>query len=123
MRLGPDQIRIKPKLTLAAQPRRDRRAPYSYLLKGRLKGSFARSPEVCRGKVAFTVRQGRRSVATTNARLSANCTYRTRITILGKRVRGRGVAELRVSGRYAGNGSTEVVVLKPARAALTVRAR
>jgi hypothetical protein len=83
-------------LSLRVSPRRDRRGPYSFRARGRLRGAGA-----CSGRVRVTAKAGRRTVSSRRARLRSNCTYSTRV-----RLRSRPARRLRISARFAGNRST-----------------
>ncbi len=114
---------VKPRLALRAMTKRDRKAPYVYRLRGGLTGAFTNSGSVCRGTVAITIKQGKRTVARKSARVARNCTYRTTITVRGNKVKGRRAVTLRVTARYGGNGADRSATLRPATAGTSVRAR
>lgn len=106
----PLPLRSTPRLTLAAGPRRDRRRPHRFTLRGRLVAGVAS----CRGTVGIRIAAGARTVAARLAPVRRDCSYATRVTF----ARRLGAGRLRASARFYGTQA-----LAPARApAVTVRA-
>jgi hypothetical protein len=70
-------------VTLRPSPRRDRRAPYRFLISGRvlLPSGVTRAQACGSGTVSMRARAGRRTVARRRVRLDARCRFRSRVTI------------------------------------------
>ncbi|WP_300406131.1 hypothetical protein [Nocardioides sp.] len=79
-------VTVRPKHTLKAKPKRDRRAPYVFRLKGALTGDFVADADTCAGKAKIVVTKGKRTVAKKKASLSADCTYATKAKLKKKRL-------------------------------------
>jgi hypothetical protein len=110
--LTPPPVRALPRLTARAIPRRDRRRPFRFTVRGTLIPPPAVDrTRACRGRVAIRFKAGRRTVRLRRARVRTNCRYRARVRV---RVRPR---ILRVKVRFRGNS-----VLRP-RSARTRRVR
>jgi photosystem II stability/assembly factor-like uncharacterized protein len=79
-------ITVRPKersvLTATARPRRDARAPFRFVITGRVKppAGVARA-EVCTKKVTVAARAGGRLVAKKKAAVKRNCTFKAVITV------------------------------------------
>jgi hypothetical protein len=104
---APARARSVPAVTSRVTPRRDRRRPYRFKVRGRVipPAGVSRS-RACRGRVTIRFKSGRRTVRLRRARVSRRCGYRSRARI---RVAARRHAvKLRVLVRFRGNG-----VLKP----------
>lgn len=109
---APAQARALPALTARARPRRDRRRPYRFRVRGSLiPPSTVDRARACRGRVVIRFKAGRKTVRLRRARVRGTCRYRSRALV---RVRAR---VLRVKVRFRGNA-----VLRP-RSAPTVRVR
>lgn len=108
----PSPVRVLSSVTARATPRRDRRRPFRFRVRGTVipPASVDRS-RACRGRVAISFKAGRKTVRLRRARVQVNCTYRARVRV---HVRPR---SLRVKVRFRGNS-----VLKP-RSAPTLRVR
>jgi hypothetical protein len=86
-------------VSLAAQPRRDRSAPYAFTASGRVrKPSTVAASQGCRGSVTVTAKAGKRTVKRRKVALKRNCTYRARLTFAG-----RPASRLRLGARFGGN--------------------
>jgi hypothetical protein len=111
--------RVLPKLSSRVTPGRDRRSPYRFTTTGKLtRPAGVTATAGCAGKVRVTFKSGKLTVSSRLATVTKDCTYRSRVTFRIKR-RVRPNAPLKVSVRFAGNGS-----LLPARASVrTVRVR
>ncbi len=92
-------------LSLSLSPRRDRRAPYRFTVRGTLALPAAVTPaQGCAGApVTVTAKAGKRTVSTRRAKLSAACTYALTISF-----HARPASRLRFSARFDGN-----TVLRP----------
>ncbi|MAS53174.1 MAG: hypothetical protein CMJ44_00855 [Pimelobacter sp.] len=102
------EVTVRPKHTLTAKPRRDRRAPYVFRLKGALTGDFVADADTCAGKATIVVKKGRRTVAKKKAPLSADCTYATKAKLKKKRLgKVRKKTKLKVVATHAGSDVLE----------------
>jgi hypothetical protein len=100
---APAVARALPRLTARVRPRRDRRSPYRYTVRGSLIPPAAVDrAAACRGRVVIRFRAGSRTLRTRRARILGTCRYRARVTV---RSRPRFI---RVKARFRGNG-----VLRP----------
>ena len=109
---APSQARALPVLTARARPRRDRRRPYRFRVRGTLiPPAGVDRTRACRGRVVIRFKAGRKTVRLRRARVRGTCRYRSRALV---RVRPR---VLRVKIRFRGNA-----VLRP-RSARTLRVR
>jgi hypothetical protein len=87
---------------VTVSPKRDRTAPYKFLLKSTLTppaGVAAKT--ACTGKVAITVKAGKKTVAKRSVVLRAKCTWSLRLTFANRRKLGNG--RLSISTSYLGN--------------------
>jgi phospholipase C len=100
--------------TARVTPRRDRRAPFVFVVRGRLTPPGGAA---CGGRVRVTVRSGRRVVTTRAVRVRASCTWSLRLRFTSRRRLGSGRLTLR--SRFLG---TPQLLPHDART-LTVRAR
>jgi hypothetical protein len=99
----PSPVRARPTLTARVVPRRDRRRPFRFRVRGTLipPAGIDRS-RACRGRVAIRFKARSRTVRLRRARVRRTCRYRARVLV---RVRPR---VLRVKVRFRGNA-----VLRP----------
>lgn len=98
---APSTARSIPTVTSRATPRRDRRRPFLFRVRGRLIPPSGVSSAACRGRVTIRFKRGRKTVRLRRARVSQSCRYRSR-TRVGVRPRRRPVT-LRVLVRFRGN--------------------
>jgi hypothetical protein len=103
------------KLSIAAKPKRDKKLPFKFTLSGKLTPAAGTT---CSGKVAVTVKRGKKSVAKRTAKLSSACKYKAVVKFnnrkkLGKKKKGK----LTAKARYGGNAAMTAKSSK----ALTVR--
>jgi WD40 repeat protein len=103
------------KLSIVAKPKRDRTLPFKFTFSGKLTPATGTT---CSGKVALTVKRGKKTVAKKTAKLSSKCKWKTVVKFkdrkkLGKKRSGKLVAK----ARYAGNKAMNAKSSK----ALTVR--
>ena len=90
-------------LTLKAKPQHDGKAPYRYKLSGRLElPTGAVGASACNGKVMITVEHGHKSLTTRKVSIGSSCTYSTKVSYSGKRLKGKG--KLSIAARFLGNG-------------------
>ena len=94
--------RSVPTVTSRVTPRRDRRAPFRFRVRGRLipPPGVSRS-RACRGRVTIRFRSGSRTVRLRRVRLRATCRYGARVRVPARP--GRRSVRLRVSVRFRGN--------------------
>lgn len=106
--------RAVPAVTSNVSPKRDRRRPFRFKVRGKIVSATAASRSaVCRGRVTIRFRSRGKTLAVRRARVRSSCTYRATV-----RVAVRPRRKLRVTIRFGGNS-----VLKPRSApARTVRA-
>jgi Big-like domain-containing protein/hemolysin type calcium-binding protein len=87
-------------LSLAARPARDRRAPFSFRLSGKIAlPAHVSAGEGCQGTVTVTAEAGGRTVSRRHVALQGRCGYRLRL-----RYARRPAASLRLTARFSGNG-------------------
>jgi Regulator of chromosome condensation (RCC1) repeat len=96
---GPAATRIRPALSLALKPKRDRRAAYRFTASGALTG-FLADRTTCSGLVTVRARKGKASVARKTALKLAGTSCRYTAALRVKR-KGR----WKVTAVFAGNGS------------------
>jgi hypothetical protein len=92
--------RFKPAVTLARKPARDRSAPYSFLMSGRVKlPARVSAKQGCHGTVTVTAKAGGRTVSRRRLSLRHHrCTFRVRL-----RFGSRPAAKLKLGARFGGN--------------------
>ncbi len=96
------RTRAATSLTLRRTPRRDRRPPYVYRVRGVVKGAFATDDATCGGKVTIKVKRGKRRLAKRTAWVRNDCTYRTKVKIRRGRLRTDRRMKLKVVAMFAG---------------------
>jgi hypothetical protein len=91
--------KVRPALSLALTPKRDRAAPFRLTAKGKLSG-FLADPATCTGTVKAKARKGKKTVAkSVKVKLGTRgCTYSASLKI-------KGAGRWKVTASYAGNGS------------------
>jgi hypothetical protein len=106
---GAPGVRVLPRarargLTLRVSPRRDRRAPFRFRIRGRLRPPAGMSAaDACAGgRVTIQVKAGRSTVSARRAKLRRNCTYRRAVTFRKRSRLGR-AGKLRFRARFHGN--------------------
>jgi WD40 repeat protein len=108
--IGADQTfrtnRARPvSLSARVKPKRDRRLPFKYVVRGRLgRPSTVPAALACRGRVTIKVAKGRRTITSRRARLSRACRYRKAVVIRSARHLRVSKGRLSVSVTFAGNG-------------------
>ena len=92
------------RVTLSVTPRRDRRPPFSFRARGRVRLFAGINPaQACRGgRVSVQVKVGRKTVSTRRVRLRGDCSYRSRVTFRKRSRLGR-TGQLRFRARFLGN--------------------
>lgn len=105
-------------VSAAAKPKRDRRAPYVYTIRGRVNGSFQRSVTTCKGDVAVTVWRAKRKLGQRIAKLDTTCGYKIKVRVSKKRLAVKRKTALKVKVRYRGSD-----LLKPSAVTRRVVAR
>ena len=105
---GPRQLPRR--LSATVGPRRDRRAPYRFLVSGTLSLPTAFAPfrrEVCAegGRVSVQTKLGSRTVSTRRVRIQSDCSYDVTVTFRNKRrlLGRRRSATLKFTARFLGN--------------------
>ncbi|MCB0908525.1 MAG: hypothetical protein KDB63_15550, partial [Nocardioidaceae bacterium] len=78
---GRVRVRASSMLTVRPQPRRDRRAPYRWSIRGHLAAAYPAQPGVCSGRVTVRISYGSERLARRFTPVGAGCEFRTRITI------------------------------------------
>jgi hypothetical protein len=104
------------KLAAAASPKRDRKAPYSYVVKARLvlpRGVSA--AEACNGRVRVTLLRGSRPLAKAHARVKSNCRYRLKVRVPVRALKTPS-GRLKLTTRFLGNA-----VLHPTKRTMSVK--
>jgi alpha-tubulin suppressor-like RCC1 family protein len=110
-------VRAATAVTARVTPKRDRRAPYVYVITGRVSGRFVTDPTTCGGRLRVTVRHGTHTLQVRKTRLDSHCGYRSRIKLKGSGLPVHQSTRLRVQIRYVGTGN-----LAPGRASLRLTA-
>jgi chitinase len=99
-----DDVLLKPTISFSVAPTRDRKAPFRYVLTGRVKPPKGTSASACRAnaRVAARVTRSPRSklVGTKRTTLSDKCRFRVKLFFAKRTGNGR----MRVAVTYAGNG-------------------
>ena len=72
------RVRVPPLLSATVSPRRDRRAPYRFVTRGRV--SAPRGVACGGGVVAVQVKERGQTISTRRARVRADCTFRSAVT-------------------------------------------
>ena len=106
-------VRGTTRLSAKAKPRRDRRRPFRFRVRGRVTGVFVADEATCAGRVRLVARQGGRRVAAKRPRLSAKrrrCAYAARLRV-------RRPGKVRIKARLPGSSN-----LAPAKAKARARA-
>lgn len=90
-------------MTVRVTPGRDRRAPYVFAARGRMRGDFVVDGATCHGKVRVTVRRpGGAKVGQRQVQLSPTCRFNGSVTVPGRRVPAK-VEQLTVRVQYVGS--------------------
>jgi Regulator of chromosome condensation (RCC1) repeat len=91
--------KVRPALSLALIPKRDRGAPFRLTAKGKLSG-FLVDPATCAGTVKVTAKKGKKAVVKrVNVKLgSGRCSYTASMKVTG-------AGTWKVTASFAGNGS------------------
>ena len=91
--------KLRPALSLALKPKRDRRAAYRFTASGALSG-FLADRTICSGPITVRARLGKRSVAhrATLKLVGAGCRYSASFRVKRK-------GKWKVTAVFAGNGS------------------
>jgi hypothetical protein len=96
-------LRAKPAIAFSAKPARDRRKPFRYVLKGRLKLPAGTARSACKPDARVTLRVTRQPksklVATKRTVLSNTCSFRFRLSFAKRPGNGR----MKATVAYAGN--------------------
>ena len=106
---GADQTVQTPKavpasLSVRARPRRDRRLPFRYVVRGRLAlPAGVNASDACSGRVSIRVTRRKRTVLTRRTRLSSTCRYRRVIAFKSTRRLRASKGRLRVTTSFRGN--------------------
>jgi phospholipase C len=82
----------------SVKPKRDRRKPYVFALKGKLRPPAG---ALCRGRVRVTVKTGRKTVGTKRTSVKSACGWKMKLRYKNKRRLGKG--RLVVRARYLGS--------------------
>lgn len=90
------------RLTLHRKPRRDRRAPYVYRVRGQVKGAFAKDAATCGGKVKIKVKRGKRRLVKKTAWVRNNCTYRKKLKIRRGKLGTSRRVKLKIVAKFTG---------------------
>jgi len=101
---SPTATRQRPRLAAKVRPNRDRRRPYRFRIRGRVKlPSGVRKADGCRGEVRVRIkRKGRsRTVTRARAKVRRSCRFSRRVRLGGRRLGRRGT--LRFTVRFRGN--------------------
>jgi hypothetical protein len=86
-------------MTLSLRPSRDRKAPYTFGLRGKITRPDPVSPsQGCSGTVTFSVKKGTRVIQTKRVSLTRTCEYRTTFSF-----RKRTARRLRFQAKFGGN--------------------
>jgi hypothetical protein len=91
-------------LTVLVRPRRDRRLPFRYVIRGRLRlPTSVSAAEGCSGRVTIQIQRGKRKLATRRPKLSRSCRYRKVISFRSTRRLRASKGRLRVTTAFRGN--------------------
>lgn len=106
---GAVRVRAKPVLAMTVSPRRDRKRPYVYRLRGELRGPFVQDSATCPGKVQVVARRakGGKKVAGRKVALRQDCGFAATVRIAPRKLGKRRVVKLRIVATYLGNGSLQ----------------
>lgn len=103
-------VKKKPRVTMKAHPKRDRRFPFRFRFNGAVRGSFAKNGTFCKGTVTLKLTRGKKHVATRKARVKPNCSFVTRVKVPPKRLgKKKHYVKMAATARFNGNNR-----LKPA---------
>lgn len=97
-------------MTVRVTPKRDRRAPYVFTARGRIRGTFVVDAATCGGKARITARRpdgttvGRRQV-----KVSPTCRFKGSVEVAGHKVPAK-VRELELRVRFVGGPDLEATV-------------
>jgi alpha-tubulin suppressor-like RCC1 family protein len=96
---GPVATKVRPALSLALTPKRDRGAPFRLTAKGKLSG-FLADPATCTGQVVVKAKKGKKAVVKRPALKlgTGGCTYSVSLKV-------KGPGRWKVTASFAGNGS------------------
>jgi hypothetical protein len=95
-------LKAKPKLSIKARPKRDRRAPFRYTVSGKLTLPSGVSTAACTGTVTIRIKSGSRTVKSGTAKVSSSCTYRKSLSVSASKLR-KSRGTLRITGSFGGN--------------------
>jgi len=95
--------KLKTTMTLKATPKRDRRLPFRYTFRGKVRvPAGVGKAAVCGGRVRLSLKKGSKTVARGSAKVTRRCTYQRRIAIKTKKRTGRKRGRLKVNARFGG---------------------
>ena len=90
------------RLTASVKPKRDRRRPFKFAVRGRLvPPTGVATSSACVGRVSVSVVVGKRVVTTRRSKLTAACRYTRRVRFATKRKLGKGRLKFRAT--FLGN--------------------
>ena len=96
--------KVRPKLTIKATPKHDKRAPFKFAFSGTLKPPTGVSKAAgCKGTVTITVKRGSKTVKSGKAKVSSSCKYKKTLTLSTTKLSKSGKGKLRASGHFGGN--------------------
>ncbi|WP_246086626.1 hypothetical protein [Nocardioides humi] len=114
---SPPSAKAATALQLEAKPKRDRKAPYAYRVRGRVDGVFPADAIRCQGTVRLTVKKGGRTLKKATTALSADCTFAKRVKVTRAKLGTGKRTKLTIKVRFPGNPA-----LEPSTGTLPVRA-
>lgn len=112
---APVRTRAEAALRLDVAKARDRRAPYSWRVRGQVTGPFVVDAATCSGEVRLVVKRGKRTLTRLTAAVRDDCGYATTVRVArakldkGKKVRLRLSATLPGTTNLAGDRASRTI--------------
>ncbi|MEQ6903605.1 hypothetical protein, partial [Nocardioides sp. YIM 152588] len=80
------RVRAGVRMPVERSPRRDRRAPYVFRVKGSLEGAFVADPATCAGTVKVRAAKGKRRLALVTATVRDDCRFVAKVRIKARKL-------------------------------------
>ncbi len=102
------RVRASTKLKVERRPKRDRRAPYVYRVKGTVAGPFVADRATCTGRVKVLVKKRHRTLLSKRTKLRPDCRFAQRVKVTNRRLRKKNVritrrTRLKLVVKYTGS--------------------
>ncbi|WP_203335464.1 RCC1 domain-containing protein [Nocardioides limicola] len=105
--IGSVRVLAPTNLALQRKPKRDRKPPYVFRVRGQVTGPFVADPATCGGTVKLVVKKGKKKILQKTAPVTDTCTYAKTLKITTKKLRRKGITvhgktKIRIIANYQG---------------------